>query len=171
MPMGLALGGPTPILVVYATRCGSTEEVARAIAKDLEGRGFAVQVQKADARVRANGFHGVVVGSAVRYGGWLAEAKEFVRANQAALKGTRTAFFSVHGMNTGDDEKSRQGRAGYVATIHQMVTPGAEAFFAGKMDQSKLGFGERMIIKVMKGRNRDDRNWAAIHGWAKGLFS
>jgi menaquinone-dependent protoporphyrinogen IX oxidase len=51
-----------------------------------------------------------------------------------------------------------------------MVTPFSEAFFAGKIDLSKLSFIERTMAKMMKSVDEDRRNWDVIRAWAAGLM-
>ncbi len=159
------------ILLAYASKCGSTLEVAQAIARDLESRGQAVDLFKAEKTTRVAGYDAVIVGSAVRFGKWLPDAVDFVRLRQTELKRLPTAFFSVHMMNTGTDDASRKARLAYTQPVRTLVSPGSEAFFAGKMDMGKLSFTERLLCKVMKGRNEDRRDWPAIHAWAAGLFA
>jgi menaquinone-dependent protoporphyrinogen oxidase len=159
------------VLIAYATRCGSTVEIAQTILQDLKDRGFAVDVCAAAKVTALSGYDTVVVGSAVRFGKWLPEAVDFVRRYRAELNRMPTAFFTVHMMNTGDDEASKKARIAYVDAARALVRPGAEAFFAGKMDTSRLSFGERLLCKVMKGRDEDRRDWGAIHGWGKSVFA
>jgi menaquinone-dependent protoporphyrinogen oxidase len=159
------------VLVAYASRCGSTLEIAQAVARDLTGRGYAVDLRVADKAVPLAGYQAVVLGSAVRFGHWLPEAVDFARRHQAELKRVSTAFFSVHIMNKGADEASRKARLAYTEPVRAIVQPGVEAFFTGKMDLSRLSFFERALGKLMKARDVDLRDWSAIHAWAHGIFS
>ena len=168
---GLAAPNMNPrVLVAYATRCGSTLEVAQTVAQDLRGRGYAADVRAADKVSGLSGYEAVVLGSAVRFGRWLPEAVEFVRRRQAELQRLPTAFFTVHGQNLGADEVSRKNRLAYIDPVRAMLRPGVEAFFAGKLDSSRLSFGARMLCKLMKARDCDLRDWPVIHAWAQGVF-
>ncbi len=170
--VSLAFGSTRPrILLAYASRCGSTREVAQAIAGDLERRGFPVDVRDAKTAATLAGYGAVVVGSAVRFGKWLPEASGFVERQRAGLNRLPVAFFSVHMMNTGTDEASRKAREAYTAPVRALVRPAAETFFAGRMDLARLSFGDRLIAKLKKARNEDRRDWPAIHAWASGLFA
>ena len=159
------------VLVVYASRCGSTQEVAEAVAQDLRGRGFTADVRPADRVTGLGGYGAVVLGSAVRFGRWLPEAVDLVRRRQAELKRLPTAFFTVHCQNLGADAASRKNRLAYIDPVRALVKPNAEAFFAGKLDSSRLSFGARMLCKLMKATDRDLREWPVIHTWARGIFS
>lgn len=153
-------------LIAYASKCGSTGEVADAIANVLCDQGVDVDVKLAKEITSLDGYNRVIIGSAIRMGGWLSDATNFVKAQQATLAQLPTVIFSVHTGNVGDDEASRQARTAYTAPVHQLITPQAEAFFAGKMELARLSFLDRMIIKAMKGQDEDLRDWDAIRAWA-----
>jgi menaquinone-dependent protoporphyrinogen oxidase len=165
-----AFATPPKVLVAYATRCGSTREIAQAVTQDLRGRGCAVDLRAADKVAALSGYEAVVLGSAVRFGRWLPEAVDFVRRHQAGLKRIPTAFVAVHMMNTGADQASRKARFAYLDPARVLVKPNVEAFFPGKMDMSRLSLSERLLCKLMKGRDADRRDWPAIHSWAKSVF-
>jgi menaquinone-dependent protoporphyrinogen oxidase len=166
-----AFAAPPKILVAYATRCGSTREIAQAVAQDLRGRGCTVDLRVADKVAALSGYEAVALASAVRFGKWLPEAVEFVRRHQAGLKQIPTAFVAVHMLNTGADPASRKARFAYLDPARALVKPSVEAYFAGKMDMSRLSFSERLLCKIMKGRDADLRDWPAIHSWARNVFA
>src|SRR5690349_614885 len=138
------------VLVTYATRSGSTVEVAAAIGEVLAARGFAVALRPVQERPALDGFQAVVIGSAIHQGGWLPEALDFVRDNQARLSGLPSAIFSVHMVHTGDDPASRAKRQAYTAPVRQLITPRAETFFAGQMDYSKLSFMDHVLARAVE---------------------
>jgi menaquinone-dependent protoporphyrinogen oxidase len=157
------------VLVAYASKCGSTGEVAQAIAQELCARGMTVDVRRVSEVKDAAEYDAFVVGSAIRMGSWLGEAKKFVETNAAVLQAAPTAFFTVHMLNTDDSEESKTNRAAYVAPIHAVVQPQAEAFFAGKIDLGKMSFLDRMISKMMGAQDEDKRDWDAVKQWANQL--
>lgn len=157
------------ILVTYATRAGSTVEVAAAIGETLAQRGFSVDVKPSKEKPQVDGYEAVLVGSAIRMGEWLPEAVEFVENNQSRLNQIPTAFFTVHIGNIGDDEKSRAGRLAYLDTVRPLLKPVDEVYFAGKMDFARLSFLDRLL--VANDVEADHRDWKAIRGWADGLKS
>jgi len=154
------------ILVAYASKCGSTGEVAQAIGQALCAHGATVDVRRVEEVGDVTGYDAFVVGSAIRMGAWLPQAKSFVEANAAHLRTAPTAFFTVHMLNLDDSEESKSARAAYVAPMHAILTPQAEAFFAGKLDMSKMSFLDRMISKMMKAKDEYKRDWNAIAAWA-----
>ncbi len=76
------------ILITYATKAGSTVEIAAFIGESLSKRGFAVDVKPVSEKPALDGYQAVLMGSAIRMGSWLPEAVDFVRQNQAALNST-----------------------------------------------------------------------------------
>ena len=166
--------GDTPVvektLIAYASKCGSTGEVAKAIARVLCDYGVDVDVRLAKEVTSLSSYNRVIIGSAVRMGRWLPDASNFVKAQQATLTQLPTMIFSVHKTNLGDDAAARQARAAYTAPVRELITPQAEAFFAGKMELAKLSFLDRMISKAMGAQDEDLRDWAAIGAWAQTLF-
>lgn len=158
------------VLVAYASKCGSTGEVAQAIGQALCAHGAMVDVRRIEEVGDVAGYDAFVVGSAIRMGAWLPQAKQFVEANAATLSAAPTAFFTVHMLNLGDSEESKAARAAYVAPVHAILAPQAEAFFAGKLDMGKMSFLDRMISKLMKAKDEDKRDWNDIAVWANELL-
>lgn len=157
------------ILVTYATKCGSTAEIARAIGERLCEKGMSVDVRPVNSVTDLNGYRAVVIGSAVRMGKWLPEALEFAAQHQARLSQMPTAAFTVHMLNTDDTPESQAAREGYVAPLHQVMAPTAEAFFAGKIELARMSLFDRMISKAMKATDQDLRDWEKVRRWADGL--
>jgi menaquinone-dependent protoporphyrinogen oxidase len=159
------------ILITYATRAGSTIEVATAIGETLAKRGFSVEVKSAKEKPQVDGYQAVLVGSAIRMGSWLPEAVEFVKNNQVKLNRIPTALFTVHMLNTGEDDASRAARLAYLDTVRPLLKPVDEAYFAGKMDFSRLSFLDRFIAGMVKAVEADQRDWNKIRNWAPAIFA
>ena len=159
------------LLVTYATRTRSTAEVVDVISAVLTARGYAVDVKPVKEKPSLDGYHGVILGSAIRMGAWLPEMLDFIRTNQARLNQIPTAIFTVHMLNTGKDNDSRAAKDAYTGPIRKLITPVDEAFFAGKIDLAKLSFPDRVLTRLMVGeagpKVGDFREWDEIRAWAK----
>src|SRR3990172_12556259 len=83
------------ILVTYASRIGSTAEVAEAIGQTLAESGAQVEVLPMQDVKDLAPYQAVVAGSAIRGGEWLPEAMQFVQTHQAALDQKPFAAFLV----------------------------------------------------------------------------
>ena len=167
-------GGPTmndAILITYATKCGSTAEIARAIGERLCEQGLSVDVRPVGSVTDLNGYSAVVIGSAIRMGKWLPAALEFTARHQARLAQMPTAAFTVHMLNADDTPESQVARAAYVAPLHELITPTSEAFFAGEIELARMSLFDRLISRAMKATDQDLRDWDKIRDWADTLHA
>jgi menaquinone-dependent protoporphyrinogen oxidase len=158
------------ILVAYATRAGSTAEVADAIGKTLAQSGAVVDVKPIKKIQNIEGYQGVVLGSAIRRGAVLPELIDFVKAYKNELLKIPTAYFIVCMILREDTEENRKKANGYLDELRVEVTPVDVALFTGKLDYSKLDFIETIIIKYIIGTPEGDlRDWKQINDWAANL--
>ena len=82
------------ILVAYATRHGSTAEVAEAVGAELRDADVDVTVAQIGGGLRAEGYDAVVVGGPMIMG-WHRDAARFLTKNAAALADRPTACFAT----------------------------------------------------------------------------
>ena len=157
------------VLVAYASKAGSTAEVADAIGKRLADTGLAVDVRRAKNVRSVDGYAAVIVGSAIRAGQWLSEASGFVKTHREALAARKTAFFTLCMTLRQDTPEQREKVAAYLKPVREILEPDRIEFFAGKMDYRKLALAPRLIVKGMKVPEGDFRNWDAIGAWADAL--
>ncbi len=158
---------PKKVLIAYATRAGSTAEVAEAMGQVLRGRGIPVDVLQAGQVADVSTYRAVIIGSAIRMGKWLPEAAKFVDRNQAALASVPSAFFSVCLTMQKDTPENRRTVEGYMEPVVRKVRPLSIGLFGGKMEYSRLGFLDRLIVSKMKKVPEGDyRDWPAIRAWA-----
>jgi menaquinone-dependent protoporphyrinogen oxidase len=153
------------ILITYATRAGSTAEVAAEIGKSLSQKGFLVDVKPVKEKPSLDGYSAVILGSAIRMGNWLPEAVDYIEAHQEKLNTLSKALFTVHMLNTGEDEASRSNRLAYLDQVRPFLKDAEEVYFEGVMDFSKLTFLDRMIAKMVKAVEDDNRDWKKIRAW------
>jgi menaquinone-dependent protoporphyrinogen oxidase len=157
------------VLVAYASKAGSTAEVARFIARKLADAGLAVDLRRTSTARSVDGYRVVVLGSAIRAGHWLGDASDFVKTHRGALAARKTAFFTLCMTLQQDTPANREKVAGYLKPVREVLEPDWIEFFAGKMDYRRLGLGTRLIVKAMKVPEGDFRNWNAIGSWADRL--
>jgi menaquinone-dependent protoporphyrinogen oxidase len=158
------------MLVAYATRCGSTGEVAEAIGKAVCEAGAAVDVRPVKDVKDVSAYQAVVVGSAIRMGRWLPEATRFVEKHRAALGRVPLAYFGVCLAMSEDTEEKRREAEGYLQPVRDLVQPAEQAMFAGAVIYQRLPFLLRYLMKnVIKASEGDFRDWEAIRAWAGGL--
>lgn len=155
------------VLVVYASKHGSTEGIAQAIADRLRELGEPVEVGSVDEIRNVGEFRAVVLGSAVYAGSWMKEAVEFVHRFAEVLAERPVWLFSSGPLGTDVEDEEEQPRQ--LEEMGGIIGPTDHRMFFGALDRSKLGFGERMIVKAVKAPEGDFRDWAAIRGWADGI--
>ncbi len=158
------------VLVTYATRTGTTQDVAVAIGEELETKGAKVDVKNAKEVEDLTAYRAVILGSAIRAGNLMPEAIEFVKANQEKLSQIPVAYFVVCATLREDTEENRQAVAAYLDPLREMIEPVEEGLFAGAIDRSKLSFPMRLVLKAMKAEEGDWRDWEAIRAWAAELY-
>jgi menaquinone-dependent protoporphyrinogen oxidase len=157
------------ILVAYATRTGSTPEVAETIARHLCEAGLSAEARPVGEVTSLDGYSGAVLGSAVRYASWLPEMTDFMSAQRDALSAMPVAFFTMHMLALGDDPAAVAERAKYTAKARELVSPIDEVFFEGMIDPSRLSFFDRMAVRLVKSPVGDRRDWGRIGAWSEAL--
>jgi menaquinone-dependent protoporphyrinogen oxidase len=162
------------ILVTYATRYGSTQEVAEKVAATLRESGLAVDVHPAKQVQSLAGYRAVVLGAPLYIGSWLKDGQRFLTQQQAALEKLPVAIFSLG--PTRADEGWEAVRASLDAQVgkYPWLKPVAVELFGGKYDPAKLRFPDT-ILKIipaspLHGQPASDiRDWDAIRAWANSL--
>lgn len=147
-------------LVAYATKSGSTREVAMAVADVLRGRGLFVMVaEAARVRERVDVYDLIVLGGAIYSGRWHKGAHRFLRRHRGELAAPAVAVF---GMGPRDDlpgpwEASRL-QLNRALSRHPWLHPATVAVFGG-------------VDPPGKRQHRDLRDWDAIRAWAEALVN
>jgi menaquinone-dependent protoporphyrinogen oxidase len=187
------------ILVVCATRHGSTTEVAEAIAEELRGAGADADVRPAPPGADAAAYDAVVIGGPMIMG-WHRAALRYIARNREKLAAVPTAYFITAAAltDTGDDQvdgvpividtwlakaprdREKLGyKERYARPTHYLekplktaprVRPVSVAFFAGSLDLTKMNLFEKLFVMLVVGATPGDgRHWDAIREWARGL--
>jgi menaquinone-dependent protoporphyrinogen oxidase len=165
----------TSILVTYATRYGSTQEVAEAIAATLRAQGLEVDLQPMRNVRTLEGYHAVVLGAPLYIGHWLKDAQRFLAQHRVALMQRPVALFTLG--PTQADEKEWEGvRVQFAQELakYPWLKPVASELFGGKYDPAKLHFPDSLLAKLPatplhRMPASDVRDWMAIRAWAGSL--
>jgi menaquinone-dependent protoporphyrinogen oxidase len=161
------------MLVTYATRAGSTHEVADCIANVLRENGLEADVRHVKQVNDLNGYQGVILGSAIRMGHILPEALQFAKRFQRELRGLPVIYFVVCATMGEDTPENRRIVETYLEPLCKLHPPAAtKGLFAGKVDPAKLEFPWSFFLKYVKEgpmASGDRRNWDAIRAWAASL--
>ena len=159
------------VLVAYATRYGSTGEVADAVAERLRGHGLDVDVKPVKEARDLDGYHAVVFGAPFYLGAMLKEARTFLERQRAALEGKPVALFALGPTSAADDLAEATVQLDKALAKLPWLRPVAAEMFVGKYDPAKLRFADRLVTKPPASplhglAAHDDRDWEAIGAWA-----
>jgi len=156
------------ILVAYATKTGSTAEVAVEIGKTLAGLGREVDVKPIAEAGELSAYSSFVIGAPINGFRWRQDALDFVSANRAALSAKPTAFFLLSIMYGHGRPSARRKAETFLAPVGALVKPVSTGFFGGVM-ASAPPWPLRVMFGVKKDAPRDARDWNAIRTWAAEL--
>jgi len=155
------------ILVTYASKHGSTKGIAERIAATLRQSRIDTDLQPVEAVRDVEPYTAVVLGSAIYYGSWLKEAREFVHRHETALAAHPVWLFASGPL--GVEIKDAEPQPKEFAEFQQSVKPRDPRVFFGALDHSQLSFVERMVIKGVRAPEGDFRDWDVIDEWAESI--
>jgi menaquinone-dependent protoporphyrinogen oxidase len=151
------------VLVAYATKHGSTREIAEAIAAVLRDEGIDGEARPAaDGRGLA-GFGAVVLGSGLYSATWLREANRFVRVHRAALEAVPVWLFSSGPLDRSAEHTEIPMTKNVVDAIDGLVIRGHRTF-GGRLREDSPEVAAGILATHHTG---DFRDWAAIRAWAR----
>jgi menaquinone-dependent protoporphyrinogen oxidase len=150
------------ILISASSKHGSTAEIADRIGAVVAARGLEVTVSSPEDVEDLDGYGAVVLGSAVYAGHWMPAVKDL--AGRVATAGIPHVWLFSSGP-IGDPPKPDEDPVD-VADIESATHAVDHAVFSGKLDKSKLNFGERAIIAAFHAPYGDFRRWDEVEAWA-----
>jgi menaquinone-dependent protoporphyrinogen IX oxidase len=193
----VATGGR--VLLIYATKHGSTREVAEAVAEELRAAFAEVDLPEAKAAPPPAGYDAVVIGGPMIMG-WHKDAEKYLKRHKDQLSAVPFALFvtaasltedgvdRVQGVPVAKDswlvkkpkhaaKLSRKERyalpAHYVGDILKAGAPARPrtvAVFAGSLDLTTMNIFEKLFVLLIVGATPGDgRHWEFVREWAAGL--
>jgi menaquinone-dependent protoporphyrinogen oxidase len=153
------------LLVVYGSKRGGTEGLARTLGEDLTQAGLDVTVTDAAARPDPAPYDAVVVGGALYANRWVRTARRFVKGAAPVLVGKPVWLFSSGPLD--DSARERDiGPVRQVAKLMARVQARGHATFGGRLAPDAKGFPAAAMAKKNSG---DWRNWDAVHDFAQSI--
>src|SRR3954451_11802505 len=149
------------LLVAYASKHGSTREVADAVAIHLREHGWTADLQPAADVTHVHGYSGGVLGAALYMGRPHADARRFLKRHHAALASIPLAVFAMGPLkNEEHDLAGSRKQIDRAIGRYDDVLPAVEAVFGGVLDPAE----QRFPFNHMPAG--DARDWEAIHAFA-----
>ena len=157
------------VLIGYASRFGSTRDIAMRLAGKLRTHCREVDVLPVNEISDAGPYDAVVLGSGVYDGSWTAEATDFVQRQSAVLARKPVWLFSVGSFG---DQHPIVGRLmkkepKEISEFEQMIHPRDYRVFAGVIDLDHWPAWGRLLFKALGGHAGDNRHWPDIDAWAE----
>lgn len=156
----------TRVLLVTASRHGSTRELAGRIRSTLRREGIDAQMHDAHSAPAPVDFDAVILGSAIYMGAWMADMKSYIDANEASIRARATWIFS-----SGPLGEPLLPREEPPVGLKMKLRLGARdhIVFAGKLTKDGLSFAERAIVKMVHAEEGDYRDWEKVDQWASSI--
>jgi menaquinone-dependent protoporphyrinogen oxidase len=152
------------VLVGYATKHGSTTEVAEAIAAALREDDHVLDVRAAADVRELDDYTAVVLGGALYMGHLHQDAVGFLKRHRHALEEMPLAVFAMGPKTIAEaDVAASRKQLDHALRAVPELTPVAVAIFGGVVDPSKL----RFPFKRMPAS--DARDWDAIGAWSRNV--
>lgn len=160
-----------PVLIAYATKHGSTAEIAEAIGADLRAMGCEADVRPVDDVNDLGPYDTVVVGSAVYHGRWRREALDFLGRFERDLETRRTWLFSSGPTGGTPESDAKVGAAlareapppapADVRRTAERIRALGHETFGGRIGDGMTGFLERWMPRG------DWRDFGQVRAWAR----
>lgn len=159
------------ILVAYATRYGSTRQVAEVVAEELQDLGVRADVRPVGNVADLGTYAGVVLGAPFYIGSMLKDATRFLERYQAALAEMPVAIFALGPVRASDDMAEARQQLDKLLAKYGWLKPVAAEMFVGAYDPAVLRLADKLVTlppaSPLHGvRAFDDRDWGAIRAWA-----
>ena len=148
--------------IIYASKHGTTEKVARSIAEKLmETNEVELFSLKKNPNIDISGFETVILGSSVYMGQASGKMKAFCKANEPVLLQKKTGLF-VCGMHPDKEQQEKELKDAYAEALREKAA--ATGFLGGEFLFEQLNFLERLIIKEVAKENSSVHqiDWKAI---------
>lgn len=163
------------ILVTYASRSGSTAQIAEAVCKTLTEYGDEADLIPIHDVKDLGSYNAVIIGSPIRKSQWLPEAMQFLQTHRVELARKRIATFTVCiTLAMPNSQRYQQAVREWITPTRTLVRPVSEGLFAGRLDFNKMPwtlntllFRATVALGILP--RGDQRDWTAVRTWAQGL--
>lgn len=154
------------VLVAYASKRGSTAEIAETVAATLRRSGLDIDLEPAERIESLEPFDAVVLGSAVYMKRWRGDAKHFLKKHRKALRHKPFWVFSSGPVGDPASDNPEWMEPPKLAEKCEELGARGHVVFGGCLPAEPRGFMEKAMVEGTPREHRDRRNWAQIREWA-----
>jgi len=159
-----------PVLIAYATRYGSTQEIAEEVAEALSQKGLEAVVRNVMEVEDLSGYAGVILGCPLYMGKWLPEVSDFVRRYALELNSMPlAAFTSGYTLREKTDLSQRRAKTA-IMSLHPFFRPEEVGLFAGRVSSEHISDADRDIIRMAGVKEGDFRDMREVRRWAESII-
>lgn len=154
------------VLVAYASKRGSTAEIAETVAATLRREGLKVCLEPAGEVRSLDPYDAVVIGSAVYMKRWRGDARHFLKKHRKALR--QLPFWVFSSGPVGDPAQDNPDWMEPPKVVEKVEELGGRGHvvFGGRVPAEPQGFMEKAMVQGVPEQYRDRRDWDEIRTWA-----
>jgi menaquinone-dependent protoporphyrinogen oxidase len=162
-----AIDPPTRVLVAFASKHGSTAEIAEAVAGELRRSGLHADCRPAGDVKDLNGYDAVVLGSAVYMKRWQHDARHLLHKHGQEL--AARAFWIFSSGPFGEHPDPTWAEPPKVVKEAEKLGVRGHVVFGGRLPVEPAGFVEKAMVRNTPPEVADLRDWDEIRSWAAGI--
>jgi menaquinone-dependent protoporphyrinogen oxidase len=160
------------VLVAYASKRGSTAEIAEAVAKTLGEAGLEVDCRESGDVSDVSPYDAVVLGSAVYMKRWRGDARRFLHKHSNQLAERPLWVFSSGPIGDPDEpEKPEWLEPPKIVKTVEDLGARDHVVFGGRLPTEPHGPIEKAMVTGVPVEFRDRRDWDQIRAWAMEIAS
>jgi len=159
------------VLVAYASKRGSTAEIAETVAATLRREGLKVCLEPCEEVRSLDGYDAVVLGSAVYMKRWRGDARHFLKKHRKALRQVPFWVFSSGPVGDPAEDNPDWMEPPKLAEKVEDLGGRGHVVFGGCVPAEPRGMMERAMADGVPKEFRDRRDWDEIRAWAKQVAS
>jgi menaquinone-dependent protoporphyrinogen oxidase len=156
------------VLVTYASKMGSTQEIAGAIGREVETHDIDVVIAPCADNVSPEGFDGVIIGSAIYTRRWVKAATKYLKRHAPELDRHKTWLFHSGPCGEGSREEQVPAPKAVARAMAAHGLPGPVTF-GGRLDIDHAIGPVSRWMSAEGPLSGDFRDWDRIRAWASDI--
>lgn len=138
--------GMTKTAIIYSSKYGTTEKVAKMIAEKIAGNNEVTLIAlNDDPKPDISTYNKVILGTSIYKGKPRSNMKDFYKNNQATFENKIIGLF-ICGGATKEQDKQKELKNAYPGYLHKVAI--AESFIDGEYQLDKMSTIEKIMIRM-----------------------